>query len=263
VYPPLKNYRNLNDVGKICVAIRAYIGHLTDQRYPIRRLLTCLEQMEYQNWVAIIFPTDEKNIGGIDGVLNARPEKYKERYKVVYPPAQPYVADDYGYKMTDWAIEKCPTDSKWLITTNGDNEYSPLTFSFLMNQFDGILFDFFSRHDLYWMSHHTPFNTSIDGTPNGEKCSKHIDHCYMTEPREKFIDLGAVIWNFVKWRSENMTYSRFSPVCCHDGILANHLQKSGWSITRIPLCLFSHSPNPWSECIHFDLHPDRTSLVSE
>jgi len=251
-YPPLTHYRDLPDNGKVCVSIRTYIGQITDDKYPIKRLLTCLEQMEYQNWVAVIYPTDLRNITGIDEILASRDVKFRGKYKVVFPPPLPYVDTEFGYNMTDWGTKNgCPSDTKWLLTTNGDNEYSPVFFNYLFDQFDGITFDFFSRYqrkDHYYEKFNDAYG---EGIPKpGDICSKWSVRCMISEPRVDFIDLGAAIWNYDRWRKEDMSYSKFSPVCCHDGVLSKYLHEHGWRLTKIPYCLFSHSPNLWSGCHH-------------
>jgi len=58
----------------------------------------------------------------------------------------PYQDLYYGYDITDEAVKHCPSDSRWLLVTNGDNEYSPKTFNYLNESYDGIYFDFYSRH---------------------------------------------------------------------------------------------------------------------
>jgi len=83
-----------------------------------------------------------------------------------------------------------------------------------------------------------------------ERCALLANSCAMNMLSTTRTDLGSVIWNMTRWRAENLTYSSFSPSCCHDGAFTEHALKKGWAIRRIPICLFSHSPNDWSFCRH-------------
>jgi len=214
--------------------------------------MSCLEQMEYTNWIAY-FVTTQDNIDGIEDLINARASVLQSKY--VYfkdAPIMNYTLLEAGYNTTDWAIKRCPRESKWLLVTNGDNEYSPNTFSYLEGVIDAIGFNFFSRfytNDGY--VHPVSFpNVMHNIIPNSEdNCRKKINSCMYNRLQTGLHDLGSVIWNLTRWREEGVKYSKYTPSCCHDGYLVESLVKS-WDIKGIRWCFLSHSPNDWSDCKH-------------
>jgi len=199
----------------------------------------------------------------------------------------PYKDLYFGYDITDEAIKHCPSDTKWLLVTNGDNEYSPKTLSYLDEGYDAIGYDYYSRYSMY--IHNTSYDELVPGTTSliyannhglnpmtlkdviemNDPCPQCYDEytssfpdkkdiCYSLNPENCFwnglsplrTDLGANIWNYRRWQKENRNFTVYSPACCHDGFLATDLIKDGWTVKKVPMCLFSHSPNPWSACRH-------------
>ncbi len=52
------------------------------------------------------------------------------------------------YNLTDEAIRACPSSTKWVLATNGDNEYADTYFEELQKsaETDVVAFDFYSRY---------------------------------------------------------------------------------------------------------------------
>jgi len=125
--------------------------------------MDCLNQMEYTNWEALFIATDENPIPEINEILKKKNEtRFKHVDMTEY--LHPYEDYWYGYDITDEAVKRCPSDSRWLLVTNGDNEYSPKTFNYLNESYDGIYFNFYSRHFVH--VHPTPQEAEKD--PEGE-----------------------------------------------------------------------------------------------
>jgi len=216
--------------------------------------MTCLEQMEYTNWIAY-FVTTQDNIDGIEDLINARASMLQSKYVYIKDaPIMNYTLYEAGYNTTDWAILRCPRESKWLLVTNGDNEYSPNTFSYFGQSKDGISFNFFSRFYKNDRDYERPKEfPKVESRiiPNNEDtCKDKFTACMYNLMKPYYHDLGAVIWNLERWRKENVTYSEETPSCCHDGIIAEKLTKKLWVINHIPYCFLSHSPNDWGQCKH-------------
>jgi len=252
-FPRLLSHRKLSNQGSICVIVRTYNGHFKRSQYSIRLLMSCLEQMEYPYWNAYFFTTDENPIDQIQEHIKERPERFQSNYKYLDDaPLSPYTNYEFGYNSTDWAIDRCPVDAKWLLVTNGDNEYSPNTFSYLDGVTDGVGFDFFSRHYKNEKIHPTGFpvvETNIIPNAN-DSCKSFVRSCLRNRLDMLHNDLGAVIWNLQHWRKEHVNYSVYTPTCCHDGLMSQSLRENGWIIKTVPYCFLSHSPNDWSNCKH-------------
>jgi len=81
--------------------------------------------------------------------------------------------------------------------------------------------------------------------PCGELISKIcIDHIFTIG----HTDLGSVVYNFARFVAEKKQFHTFD--FAHDGAMIESLIGAGWKANIIQRCLFSHNPNPWSECRH-------------
>jgi len=164
-YTPLINEsRTLPFQGQVCIVVRSYWRHVDHVEFPLARFLHCLEQFEYDNWQAFIFVVDDKPAPGIREVIERRNSCFQERIKLVETPIHKAWScpiynspvGECGYEATDWVISHvCPNTSRWLLVTNGDNEYHPKTLSYLDTQFDAIAFEgfFFSIYNTECGSH--------------------------------------------------------------------------------------------------------------
>jgi len=260
-YPPLEFPAQLPYLGKICIIIRTYDKFLDpNSEYSIHRIMTCLEQMEYPYWDAYFFSTDHISIEPITEIINQKNNSVKSKLHYLKGPLIPYKILESAYQTTDWAITQCPQDAKWLLVTNGDNEYSPKIFSYLEEGIDGVAFDFFTRYlvgtYLTYNQGFLPISIGSDIFPNDEeKCASHAISCGFNQLSVSKTDLGATVWNLEKWRKQNISYSIYSPSGVHDGSVAEELLRKNWIIRSIPLCYFSHSPNNWADCRHDKIEP--------
>lgn len=180
---------------------------------------------------------------------------YQFHYYVSDTPFHlPFTLAEAGFLATDYVIyHHCPSFSKWLLVTNADNEYHPLLFAHLDDNYDIIGFDFFSRYAKYFQKH--PQNEVIDGSA----CDSFTNWCTVNTFGQFNNDLGAQIFNFAKFTSERRNFSKFTPNAFHDTLLVEELLET-WNLKHVKQCLFSHSPNEWG-CCH-KKQPDCTSNLS-
>jgi hypothetical protein len=165
------------------------------------------------------------------------------------PPAQ----EDHGYTVTDLAIKYCPPDSKWLLVTNADTEYSPKIFSFLFQATDAISFNFFAKAASSRRYDRFPLPTKGDVFPHkSDNCSTRPDViCYWNKNELYAMDVGSVIWNLDKWKKDKISFSKYTPTCCHDGLLMDEVRDNkGWIVTRVPFCYLSKADSKWVQCRH-------------
>jgi len=244
-FPALTSPTQLPSVGHVCIIVRSYWGHISNTRYPFSTLLNCLEGMEYDDWSLYVFAVDNIPAPDLELVLNARRKHFRKRYHFVDTPFHyPWeCSNDCGYSATDYAIyHSCPSTSRWLLVTQGDNEYAPTLFSHLDPSYDAIGFDWFSR----WTSH----ISVITYKPEVKKpCDEIIPQtCMGNKWLLDRTDLGTVVWNYNRFILEERKYSRYNPTAVHDGMLATECVASGWKVKNVSECLYSHNPNQWAEC---------------
>jgi len=111
---------------------------------------------------------------------------------------------------------------------------------------------FFSRY-YYNDAKHDTFLSHAESNiiPNKEDhCAQYIETCLRNRLCVGNTDLGSVIWDLNRWRSEKVKFSRFTPSCCHDGMVTEMLRDRNWFIKIMPYCFLSHSPNEYGDCKH-------------
>jgi len=210
--------------------------------------------MEYTNWITLFFSTDDQPIDEITELISKRNLIYQDKYMYLKGKLLPYdiEGEELGFIRTDWAISECPPETEWLLVTNGDNEYSPKILSYLDGKMDGCAFDFFTRYR--WQSqvrYHQSKRKDLKIFPEiAHDCYLKRVACADNGLLVVSTDLGSTIWKYSRWKEENVSYSKFTPSCCHDGEVAEERITVGWVIKVIPYCLFSHSPNIWANCRH-------------
>jgi hypothetical protein len=247
-YPPLAVHEDLPDEGMVCVMVRTKSEQLARMNYSVRRLMASLEQMEYKNWRAYFFSVNEESISNITEIFAERSISARKNYRVLNLRSVEPRDQDRGYALTDLAIKQCPPDSKWLLVTNADNQYSPKAFSYLDSNSDAFAMDFYINEKLA-RNHNIFPPDGIDFFPHSEEeCTKNHKVCAYNRLECWQNDVGSMIWGYQKWRSEGISYSKYTPSDCHDGQLAGDLRDNGWIITRLPFCFLSLSTNAWSNC---------------
>jgi len=247
-YLPLTEKRVLPNVGHVCVIVRSYSGHINATEFPLGTFLNCMEAMEYDDWSMYVIVPDVTPAPGIELVLKSRSKRFRSRYHFyetnIHRPWE--CTNDCGYAATDWAIyHACPNNSRWLLVTQGDNEYSPTFLSHLNTTYDAVGFDWFSRY-----ASAGTINPGRVVTPTKPCDELIVGRCMVNIWIPGRNDLGTVVWNYERFTRENKGYGKFAPSCCHDGAMAAEALNGGWKLLNIPDCLYSHNPNPWSQCRH-------------
>jgi len=222
-----------------------------DKSNPLSTLLHCLEQFEYTDWSAYVFITDTTPVPQLKNITKARRPPHGNKIKFVddIPFHLPWACSgDCGYNSTDWVIyHKCPPHTKWLLVTNGDNDYHPQFLNYLDTKYDMIGFDFMHR-DVF---DEERSNDTVDDFLATVPCGNiYKDSCKIAKWVWGRVDLGSVVWNFERWKVEHRNYSVYTPTCCHDGSMAESTVKNGWRDLLVHECLFSHNPTLWVECRH-------------
>lgn len=146
---------------------------------------------------------------------------------------------------TEKAIAMCPLSARWLLVTNGDNQYNSTVFDHLDDAYDITAFDFYSRHRPTWSRGECDAYSPRDGLTMG---------CLPNHLRLCETDLGAVVVNLPRWRREGRRFSAHtSDNGSEDGLLYESLVRDGWLHQRISgaatgECLFDHNPN-YHSCV--------------
>jgi hypothetical protein len=182
------------------------------------------------------------------------------------------------YNLTDDAIQVCPPETRWLVVTNGDNEYgksfitrvlkessshNPSSQLHLLEEENGstkkqlavlpppsqqqpdiIAFDFYSRFQRITMPACDRF--ASQSTPSASLCKRnHLKWCQT--------DLGGAALNYPRFREENR---KFGDIVDHDpfqrllgadsadGVMMETLVYDGWTAAHVTdTCLFVHAPS--------------------
>jgi hypothetical protein len=246
-YPKLISPQNLSFEGLICVVVRTYLEHLLPDGNSVRHLMTCLEQMEYPHWTAIFFSHQNYSLDPIKEIFAERTHNYTY---LELPDVPPTGREDNGFTATDMAITYCPPETRWLVVTQSNNDYSPKSFSYLDPGVDAISMDIFLDIPIGIKYDKFP-EAQPDVFPNKQDfCTQINPICYWNRRGVKKMDLGSIIYKMGKWRKENIMYSKFTTDCCHDGMLTEDLRYRGWIMNALPFCYFSKGSNQWGNCRH-------------
>ena len=249
-----------------CFVIRTYWGHGgKDNPAGLRRLLKSIQQQQTQRWEAVLIVADSRPFPDLQQIVmehnDTRIWVFAEWIGNEFAPKTSQGAWVPGYhemlyNLTDDAIQVCPPETKWLVVTNGDNEYgasfttqvtdistSKSSKSSGSKSPDIVAFDFYSRYQ----------------RPTAPPCDRFhawpgIPACKPNKLRWCQTDLGANAISFPKFMQEARTFGSLHKEAAglgadhFDGILAETLVADGWKVVRVTSkCLFSHSPNP-QEC---------------
>lgn len=225
--------------GNVCVIVRTYAGHMSDPIFSLKNMLLSLIAQEYPHWTALVVNTDKKPMTGLYSTLA---ELSDHRIHVVDPPEKPKF-EIGSFAPTDRVIhEQCPSDSDWLLVTNGDNYYSPNFLNHLDLKKDVIAYDFYSR-----------YNHILDTRVVGRGCSRFFEidsvACKQNLLKHWHTDLGSYVINYKRWMLEGRSF--ISMERDGDGTADGHTAESlvyyQWSVKMVERhadgCLFSHAPN--------------------
>lgn len=247
-----------------CFVIRTYWGHGGKENPAgLRRLLKSIQQQQAQRWEAVLIVADSRPFPDLQQIVmehnDTRIWVFAEWIGNEFAPKTAHGAWVPGYhellyNLTDDAIQVCPPDTKWLVVTNGDNEYGA-SFTTQVTDIttsksssngkspDIVAFDFYSRYQ----------------RPTAPPCDRFhawpgIPACKLNKLSWCQTDLGANAISFPKFMQEARMFGSLHQEAGglgadhFDGILAETLVAAGWKVARVTSkCLFSHSPNP-QEC---------------
>ena len=171
------------------------------------------------------------------------------------------------YNLTDDGMAVCPPNTKWVIVTNGDNEYGKGFLERVISENEAgtegmeipdiIGFDFYSRYLRPTAPPCERFSTR----------SSTISFCKPNLLKWCHVDLGSVAISWPKWRKESRSFGGvdgssqgFGPEH-NDGLTIEILVNDGWKARRVTdKCLFVHAPSPQSCAWEGGVWDDRNIL---
>jgi hypothetical protein len=136
--------RNAYNKDEVCIIVRTSRMEGLAATYSLLDLLVSLKNLHHKQWRAHVFIADDEDFVELPEILR-RVNDSRIRY-LDSPIRNPWDPEHAAYEATDWAIEQCSADAKWLLVTNGDNWYHPAFLDFLDPEYDIVGTDFFSRH---------------------------------------------------------------------------------------------------------------------
>eukprot|EP00607_Mallomonas_marina_P005693 CAMPEP_0182431324 /NCGR_PEP_ID=MMETSP1167-20130531/48229_1 /TAXON_ID=2988 /ORGANISM="Mallomonas Sp, Strain CCMP3275" /LENGTH=344 /DNA_ID=CAMNT_0024617535 /DNA_START=90 /DNA_END=1121 /DNA_ORIENTATION=- len=213
--------------GEVVFIIRTYHGHFTTESvFNLPKMLASLQSLTFSKWEAFIINTDTKPLPRLPVQdhrifsINIYPVRYNE-----------WIA---GYDVTDAALERLrQSNFKWVIVTNGDNLYEKDFLDQLEDtkDIDLIVTDYWSR------------NERDDSVKTIEMSSKV---CHKGKLQPGYVDLGGVIFSLSRYYADNLYFMKFGAINSQDGLMFRTMLSLGWRVRHVPICLFSHAPNPYS-----------------
>ena len=229
--PPFSHRQK--DQDSVCIIIRTYAKHMTDEFFSLKKLLLSLQSLQNGDWSAFILNTDSEPLVGIDALLASLDDK---RIHVLNLISTAYDRYQAAYPQTDEAIQSCPRSTQWLLITNGDNFYEPSFLNHIDSSYDIIATDFYTRH-----------NHVYESDIYGDGCQR-FQHgtCKRNTMRAYHTDLGANLLSLSRWQSEDVKFSIMHPDGSQDSQTIDNLVYFGWKVKHVYECLFSHNPNPTS-----------------
>lgn len=198
-------------------------------------LLDSLQKQTDPYWTALLLNSDVQAMTPLEPRHAADP---RIRFADVPANSAGYNEWTAAYDVTDAVIHQLHnTPYKWLVVTNGDNTYNP---TFLESakaagssaNADIVLVDYYSRYKRA--------DSALDPVQFGPNA------CYDARLQSGYVDLGGVMLSLPKFLAEQRRFMDYGAVNAQDGMMFSDLKASGWQATRVPRCLFSHSPNPYA-----------------
>ncbi|PNH00307.1 hypothetical protein TSOC_013878 [Tetrabaena socialis] len=237
------------DDSTICFIIRTFWGHGdTWGDKSLRRMLTSLQNQTSDRWEAMLVVMDNRPFPELRRIVrqlnDSRIWVHAEWVNYKYNPKKDGAwAPTYHnklYNLTDIAVRACPERARWVVITNGDNEYDT---AFVETIFaappgiDVVAVDFYSRYQ----------------RPTADPCERFEDGegappCKVNEMRFCQTDLAANAYRLERLLEEDRRFGLVDPNGTHganDGIMAQMLKTAGWKIHYVHgRCLINHAPSP-------------------
>jgi hypothetical protein len=240
----------------ICVIIRTYWahgprgGHAKD---PLDEMLSYFVHNDHKRLELLLLVQDGKPFHELPGIVSQladpRVRIYAQNEGERYAARISSAGDDDGtwnpayhdmlYALTDEAVRACSPDTRWLLITNGDNEYDAQLIPRLLqvpDDVDLVALDFYSRYQRVTAETCMRF-AAVPGGP----------HCKENFLRFCNVDLAAAVYSWPRLMAEDRAFSDVASggTGLNDGELCDLLKTSGWKVHRITdACLVAHSPNP-------------------
>lgn len=236
--------------SKFCVVVRTYWGHGQNSPSGLRQLLQSLQRQHITNWEAVLVVLDSQPFAGLPYILqdlnDTRVWVFAEWIAPEYAPktngAWNTGYHDLLYHLTDEAIRACPRDTRWLIVTNGDNEYASDLFAQIAPHKDAelVALDYYSRYQRSTALPCERFKQEA-GAP---ACKQNLLRWCHT-------DLGANVLHWPKLLAGNHRFGELAPFAGglsaehFDGVLVHKLLVQNWVVAHLnSSCLCDHSPSP-------------------
>lgn len=244
----------------VCVVIRFFEDQLNSPDYNLQRLLKSIAKQSHPDWEVILLATDNNKLDTLQDFSQQESDKIRliKFTDIIIDKYYPNTSAKFHnkvYRMTDLAVRKCSPETRWLLITNGDNEYDHSFFNYLDPNSDILSYDFYSR----WLNKGKQYDLS-KFPPCGRLTMELDKEIHMKEPtryscfpnklKKGATDLGANVLNYQKFIKENRRYSSiYSKDGSQDGFMVENLVKDGWVVNNIGTgkdngkCLYDHNPN--------------------
>lgn len=229
----------------VCVIAQTYAGHGSN----LKRFMNNFRGLNHPDWRLHVVNTDSTPYPAMHRYIQ---ETNDDRISICGTETQPQpFSYQQMFHLVDASIASCcdPTFSRWLLVTNADNYYEPTVFDHLDEDYEVISFSFHTRNPRIPIA-------ALGCAPGLLQWQEH--------------DLGAIIFDFQKWRHLKMRFAWPNILVRHaslDGCVASivswhmptlqrcfppsvisQFAKSGykaWKRHHVMECLLSHNPNPW------------------
>ncbi|KAI3435905.1 hypothetical protein D9Q98_001963 [Chlorella vulgaris] len=249
-YNKLTGRSSRNASPEFCVVVRTYWGHGRSGDGGLRRLLRSLQRQSVQSWEAVLLVLDSRPFEDLHHIVEEFQDDriwvFAEWIDKQFTPKQgvEWAPGYHGtlYNLTDDAIQVCPPTTKWLVVTNGDNEYAD-TFMQLVRGVgpgaDLVAVDFYSRFQ----------------RPTAPSCERFaaapgLPACKRNRLRWCHTDLGANVIAYPRFVQENRRFGALADVSGglgaehFDGIMMQLLMASSWKVQHLhDTCPFNHAPS--------------------
>jgi hypothetical protein len=207
VYNKLTGRTGRDPNPEFCVIVRTYWGHgQTAGDGGLRRLLRSLQLQSVQSWEAVLLVLDARPFEDLHHIVQ---DFHDDRIWVfaewIDKAFKPKVGVEWApgyhgtlYNLTDDAIQVCPPSTRWLVVTNGDNEYAD---NFMQLVKDGgkgadlVAVDFYSRYQRPTAPSCERF-AAIEGAPP----------CKTNRLRWCHTDLGANAISYQRFQKEGRRF---------------------------------------------------------
>lgn len=234
----------------VCVVIRTYYAHGTYGDSSLINLLHSLKRQTHTRWTALLLVMDNRPFPDLRHIVrDAADERVHVFAEWISARYQPRTDDGKRwtlhyhtrlYNLTDEAVRACPKDTRWLVVTNGDNDYDPGFMAALVEQgaagAECVAFDYYSR---FQRSTATPCERFAAGAGLPPCKSNELSWCQT--------DLAANAYDWRRFVGDGMLFGVLDSGygANHDGVMADVVRARRWKVARVAgRCLVEHAPSP-------------------